>query len=81
MPNKEKTFSIVTVCLNDVDGLRKTRQSIVSQSCDDYEWVVIDGQSTDGSVDFLQGITQEDLIWISEKDSGIFDAMNKGIEL
>lgn len=78
--NNAPFFSIVTVIFNDLEGIKKTRNSIVIQNCKDFEWIVVDGKSTDGSVEFLK---QEQLItnWISEKDSGIYDAMNKGIEL
>jgi putative colanic acid biosynthesis glycosyltransferase len=69
-------FSIITVCLNNLGGLRCTHESIAAQSFKNVEWIVIDGGSHDGTRDFL-GRTQAD--WVSEKDNGIYDAMNKGL--
>ena len=70
-------FSIITVTLNNLFGLRRTYDSIQTQTCDDYEWIVIDGNSSDGTQDFLK---QKHACYISEPDNGIYDAMNKGIE-
>lgn len=70
-------FSIVTVSLNHLGGLTKTHHSLNTQTCTDYEWIVIDGCSTDGTTAYLEGT---DINWISEKDNGIYDAMNKGID-
>ena len=69
-------FSIITVTLDNLNGLKKTHQSIELQSFDNYEWIVIDGESQDGTVNFLETIKAN---YISEKDNGIYDAMNKGI--
>lgn len=74
-------FSIVTVVRNDLPGLIKTTDTIIKQSNSDYEWIVIDGASTDGCVDFLKGLDKKFLTWISEPDTGIYQAMNKGITL
>jgi len=76
-------LSIITVTKNDLPGLMSTYESIISQDCslDCVEWIVIDGESSDGSVDYLKALHPEfDLTYISEKDLGIFDAMNKGAE-
>lgn len=72
-------LSIITVCLNNRDGLEKTIKSVIGQSFTDFELIVIDGNSTDGSVDLIR--KHEDKInwWVSEADSGIYNAMNKGI--
>ena len=70
------TFSIITVTLNNLAGLQKTQTSITKQTCTDYEWLVIDGESTDGTRAFLQ---ENAVTFISEKDLGIYDAMNTGI--
>jgi putative colanic acid biosynthesis glycosyltransferase len=71
-------FSIVTVVRNDLTGLRSTLASIDSQTCRDFECVVVDGASTDGAPAFLAGLTRPNLHWSSEPDEGIYDAMNKG---
>lgn len=73
-------FSIVTVCLNDKEGLIRTRQSIRSQTTSDYEWIVIDGASVDGTKEFLEQLPADECHWISEPDKGLYDAMNKGID-
>lgn len=74
-------FTIITVTYNDLAGLRLTRESIASQTCADYDWVVVDGASRDGTADFLKQVGGSKLRWLSEKDSGIYDAMNKGMDL
>ena len=74
-----KRLSIITVSYNDVAGLRKTRDSILSQTFRDFEWIVVDGGSTDGSKDFLSEHQAEMAWWCSQQDSGIYNAMNKGI--
>lgn len=72
-------LSIITVNLNNLEGLKKTMKSVGRQTCQEFEYIVIDGASTDGSVDIIKESPIVD-IWISEKDSGVYDAMNKGIE-
>jgi len=72
-------FSIITVVYKDIDGLISTKESVFSQSFLSYEWIVIDGESNDGTVNFLEQCDQDRLTWVSEKDEGIYDAMNKGI--
>lgn len=74
-------ISIVTINYNNLSGLKKTRESIVSQTCNDYEWIVIDGGSTDGAKEFLQEHADEMAYWCSEKDKGVYNAQNKGIAL
>lgn len=73
-------FSVITVCLNDREGLDRTRKSINTQTCSDYEWIVIDGASNDGTKEFLEQMPADECQWISEPDKGLYDAMNKGIE-
>ena len=75
-----KRLSIITVNHNDLAGLRKTRDSILSQTFQDFEWIVVDGDSTDGGKDFIQEHQEEMAWWCSEQDNGIYNAMNKGIE-
>jgi putative colanic acid biosynthesis glycosyltransferase len=72
-------FSIVTITLNDLGGFLRTRSSIEEQSMDNFEWIVIDGASTDGTVDELQRCNLSNFSYISEKDKGLYDAMNKGL--
>lgn len=69
-------FSIITVTYQNLYGLRKTASSISKQTHTDYEWIVIDGGSRDGTTDFLEKTQSK---WISDPDDGIYDAMNKGI--
>ena len=74
-------ISIITVCRNDRNGLEKTFESIRCQDGDAFEWWVIDGNSVDGSVEWLRKKHTFGGGWISEPDNGIYDAMNKGIDL
>lgn len=72
-------ISIITVNLDNREGLRKTAESIVNQTCKDFEWIVVDGGSTDGSRELIEQYG-EHISWrCSEPDGGIFNAMNKGI--
>lgn len=75
------TLSIITVVYNNARDIRRTIRSVVEQTFSDIEYIVIDGGSTDGTLDIIR--EYEDLIakWISEADDGIYDAMNKGLEL
>lgn len=74
-------LSIITINLNDKEGLQQTINSVVSQTFDDYEFIVIDGASTDGSIEVLKNNDNKITHWISEPDKGIYNAMNKGISL
>lgn len=74
------TFSIITINLNNSIGLKKTAESIASQSCKAYEWIVIDGGSTDGSQDIIDSYSNIIAYSVSEPDHGIYNAMNKGVE-
>ena len=71
-------FSIITINYNNHFGLERTIQSVVSQSFKSYEYLVIDGGSTDGSTDCIALHDSHINYWISESDSGVYDAMNKG---
>lgn len=77
----EPRISIVTVCLNAAAHLTTTIQSVVSQTYPNIEYIVIDGQSTDGTLDILKKYETSITKWVSEKDKGIYDAMNKGIQM
>jgi len=72
-------LSIITVNLNNSEGLQKTIESVVSQTFTDLEYIVIDGGSTDGSVDIIKQYADKITYWVSEPDKGIYNAMNKGI--
>lgn len=73
-------ISIVTVNYNNIEGLKRTCASVQAQDSNLYEHIVIDGGSTDGSAAFLKNKDQSFSYWVSEKDNGIYHAMNKGIE-
>lgn len=72
-------LTIVTVTLNNLAGLRRTWHSVVCQTWRDFEWIVVDGGSDDGSVDFLESLSEQPQWWVSERDSGVYNAMNKGV--
>lgn len=74
-------LSIITVNLNNRDGLKKTIDSVVSQTFRDFEWIVIDGGSTDGSKELIEQYAEHFSYWVSEPDKGIYNAMNKGIRV
>jgi glycosyltransferase involved in cell wall biosynthesis len=71
-------FSIITINYNNHFGLERTIQSVVSQSFQSYEYLVIDGGSTDGSKDCIALHDSHINYWVSESDSGVYHAMNKG---
>jgi glycosyltransferase involved in cell wall biosynthesis len=73
-------ISIITVNLNHLTGLKQTVESIFNQSSKDFEHLIIDGNSTDGSKKYIEGISDKLAYWQSENDSGIYDAMNIGIK-
>lgn len=72
-------LSIITINLNNVEGLKKTAVSIAEQTFQDFEWIIIDGGSTDGSVEAMSEYDGIISFMVSEKDSGIYNAMNKGV--
>ena len=78
-----KTISIITVCLNSESSIEKTIKSVISQQLNgfDLEYIVIDGGSTDKTLEIISQYTAQISILISEPDKGIYDAMNKGIQL
>ncbi|BDI04937.1 glycosyltransferase family 2 protein [Sphaerotilus microaerophilus] len=73
-------FSVITVCYNDLANLKRTAASVLEQSCKDFEWLVVDGGSRDGTPDWLAQLPPGQCVWSSERDAGIFDAMNKGCD-
>lgn len=78
-------LSIITINRNNAAGLRKTMESVFAQTYRDFEYIVVDGASTDESVDVIKASALQaeglDFKWISEPDTGIYNAMNKGIEI
>lgn len=73
------TLTLITINLNNYTGLKRTLESVLFQTTTNFEYLIIDGGSTDGSVPYLQQIQSQNLKWISEPDTGIYNAMNKGI--
>lgn len=89
MTLSQPRLSIITINYNNAEGLRKTLASVASQTYSNIEHIIVDGASTDGSVEVIReyenqlNITHStiNLLWSSEKDNGIYNAMNKGIEI
>ena len=71
-------FSIITVNYNQSEGLKRTIESVVKQKFDEFEFIIIDGGSSDDSVDYINLYVNDIDYWVSEKDKGVYDAMNKG---
>lgn len=74
-------LSIITINLNNASGIRKTIESVISQTVRNFEYIIIDGCSGDGSTDVIREYQDNIDICISEPDNGLFSAMNKGIRL
>lgn len=74
-------LSIITVNFNDAEGLERTIKSVISQTFRDYEFIIIDGGSTDGSVNVIKQYESRIDYWVSERDGGIYPGMNKGLRL
>lgn len=72
-------YSIITINLNNACGLEDTIKSVVKQTCNDYEFIIIDGGSSDNSQAVIEQYKSQINYWVSEPDNGIFNAMNKGI--
>jgi glycosyltransferase involved in cell wall biosynthesis len=79
--NKLRLFSIITINYNNLSGLQKTLESVVSQTYRNIQYIVIDGGSTDGSKEYIQEKNEFIDYWVSESDNGIYHAMNKGIKI
>ena len=75
----EVKFSVITINYNNRDGLRRTIESVVRQTYAGYEFIVIDGGSTDGGADVIRQYADKIDYWVSERDRGIYHAMNKGV--
>lgn len=74
-------ISVVTVTYNSAATLEETMLSVLNQTYDNIEYIIIDGGSTDGTVDIIKKYAERIAYWISEPDTGIYDAMNKGISV
>jgi glycosyltransferase involved in cell wall biosynthesis len=72
-------ISVITINLNNLKGLQKTVESVLLQDYQNIEYLIIDGGSKDGSVEYLKSNEKRVDYWVSENDQGIYDAMNKGI--
>jgi len=78
------TLTIITINYNNLSGLQKTLKSVLNQTSKNFEYIIVDGSSTDGSIEVIkqyENSSIEYFSWISESDSGIYNAMNKGIGL
>lgn len=78
---EQPLISIITVNRDNLAGLQRTVDSVLQQTWKAYEYIVIDGNSTDGSAEFLKSRDSEIDKWVSELDTGIYNAMNKGIRM
>ena len=73
-------ISVITVCYNVASSIEKTMLSVLNQTYKNLEYIIIDGNSTDGTVDIIKRYAERLTFWISELDNGIYDAMNKGLQ-
>lgn len=76
-----RKLSIITINYNNLEGLKRTVESVVNQTWKEFEYVVIDGGSSDGSAEYIESQNDKIDYWISESDSGVYNAMNKGIDV
>lgn len=74
-------YSIITINFNNKEGLRKTIESVIHQTFRDFEYIIIDGGSKDGSKELIEEYSNNIDYWVSEKDNGIYHAMNKGVKV
>jgi len=81
MMKNSPLVSIITVVLNRKDTIEFAIKSVLSQTYSNIEYIIVDGGSTDGTVDVIKKYNKYILKWISEPDNGIYDAMNKGIKM
>lgn len=81
MDENNVKISIITVVYNNAIGLERTILSVLNQTYKNYEYIIVDGDSTDGTIDIIKKYEKYLANWISEKDEGIYDAMNKGAKM
>lgn len=74
-------ISVITINYNNVNGLKRTIDSVLAQTAQDFEYIIVDGGSKDGSKELIEKYDADISSWVSEKDMGIYDAMNKGIAM
>lgn len=80
-------LSIITINRNNAEGLKRTLDSVKAQTCQEFEHIIIDGASTDDSVNIIESYVRDvsrmkyDVLWMSEPDTGIYNAMNKGLKM
>ena len=79
--DKTPLISVITINFNERVGLERTFESVFNQTFQDFEYIVIDGGSNDGSKELIEENTEKISYWISEPDKGIYNAMNKGISV
>lgn len=80
MSRKKPFFSVITICFNEEGNIEKTCKSVANQTFKDFEWIVIDGGSTDNTLKILNNYKGKIGFLVSEKDKGLVNAMNKGIK-
>lgn len=72
-------LTIITINYNNLEGLRRTVESVINQTWQEFEYIIIDGGSTDGSATYIESQSEHFDYWVSEPDKGIYNAMNKGV--
>lgn len=78
---KSPLISVITVSYNAGEAIKETILSVINQESDDYEYIIVDGGSTDETLGIIKEYQDKITLWVSESDRGIYDAMNKGIKL
>ena len=81
MTSEHLKISVVTVCYNAAETIEETMLSVLNPTYPNIEYIIIDGGSTDGTVDIIKKYANRLAYWVSEPDKGIYDAMNKGIKV